>query len=70
MWVFSVVSCRYTIDDLVLSELYIVDLSVSICFESNGPCLLTRDILSGAILPKPLCQWKSANLINGKTSSM
>jgi hypothetical protein len=49
----------YDIEDLKYKRQFVVNLQLSICLESNGPCLMTIPILDNAILPKSVCDWKS-----------
>jgi len=49
----------YDIEDLKYKRQFVVNLQLSICLESNGPCLMTIPILDNAILSKSVCKWKS-----------
>ncbi|KAK3102203.1 hypothetical protein FSP39_009587 [Pinctada imbricata] len=55
----GVIRLEYMITDLVNERLYQVDLSLKVCFESSGPCILTLPILVNTALPKQACRWDS-----------
>jgi hypothetical protein len=59
---------QFLIIPLVSSNLsyvvVLVDMDLSVCFEANGPCMLTSNVLRNARLPKPLCDL-STNLSFG-----
>ena len=52
------------IQDLSMEKQFLVDMDLSVCFEANGPCVLTSNVLRNARLPKPLCDL-STNLSFG-----
>jgi hypothetical protein len=41
--------------DVPENEAMVVDLDVSVCLESDEVCGFTRNLLSGAIFPIPIC---------------
>ncbi|CAG2248496.1 unnamed protein product [Mytilus edulis] len=53
--------CRvnYDIEDLKYKRQFLVNLELSICLESSGPCMITVPVLENAILPKSVCEWEN-----------
>lgn len=47
--------------DLPYQKKYLIDLDVSVCFESGGSCEISVPVLEHATLPKADCDW-SQNL--------
>lgn len=45
------------VEDLV--QTYRVNMNLTVCFESNGPCMIIAPVLTNTILPKPVCNWKT-----------
>ena len=45
------------IKDLTSKNQYVVDLDISVCFESNDTCVILTSVLSNAHLPKTTCDW-------------
>jgi hypothetical protein len=48
-WNDSIVSinfiCRFVIQDLSMEKQFLLDVDINVCFEVNGPCMLTSNIL-------------------------
>lgn len=36
-----------------------IDLTISVCLESNGTCMLVETVLDKTVLPKTVCDWSS-----------
>lgn len=47
--------------DLPYQKKYLINLDVSVCFESGGSCEISVPVLENAALPKADCDW-SQNL--------
>lgn len=47
---------RYAVYDLKSDRKYLVDLSVALCFNASGPCVLDTVILQHVVLPKRICK--------------
>jgi len=45
---------------------YIVNLNISTCLESTGPCLTDTVVLKDAVLPKHTCDWDFEFVDTGK----
>ena len=45
--------------------MFIVSVTVSVCFKSNGPCALELPILDNVKLPIPLCDFSQGFKIPG-----
>ncbi|CAG2251944.1 unnamed protein product [Mytilus edulis] len=59
VYLFGVVRLDYDIEDLKYKRQYVVNLQLSVCFEDKGPCTISIPVLTNAILPKSVCDWKS-----------
>ena len=57
--------CRFVIQDLSMEKQFLLDVDISVCFEANGPCMLTSNILKNARLPKPLCDLSTSLSFGG-----
>ncbi|XP_060567959.1 uncharacterized protein LOC132726631 [Ruditapes philippinarum] len=66
---YGVLCLEYKIQDLVWSGVYIVDMKVSVCFETTGTCYIEAQLMNAAVLPKRLCNWVDANNVNNFTLS-
>ncbi|XP_052083535.1 uncharacterized protein LOC127720826 [Mytilus californianus] len=55
----NVVRVDYVIYDLTNEFKYLVDMNVSICYESSAPCELESMIFHSSVLYKKPCQWKT-----------
>ncbi|CAC5411203.1 unnamed protein product [Mytilus coruscus] len=55
----NVVRVDYVIYDLTNEFKYLVDMNVSICYESSAPCELESMIFHGSVLYKKPCQWRT-----------
>ncbi|XP_052081233.1 uncharacterized protein LOC127719257 [Mytilus californianus] len=62
---FGVTRLEYNLEDLRQQEMFILQLTFSICLESNGPCELVIPILEDMIFPKPVCQSDTAFMSKG-----
>ncbi|KAK3101942.1 hypothetical protein FSP39_007535 [Pinctada imbricata] len=61
LWLQGVYRLDYIIWDLSEENVYIVTMNISACFESSGDCLVQETIISQVNLPKPSCNYKSAD---------
>ncbi|CAC5375019.1 unnamed protein product [Mytilus coruscus] len=59
LYLFGVIRLDYDIDDLRYKRQYVVNIHLSVCFEATGPCAISIPVLTNAILPKSVCDWKS-----------
>ncbi|KAK3101936.1 hypothetical protein FSP39_007496 [Pinctada imbricata] len=50
---------NYLIADLPNNNQFLVSMNISVCYESDGSCLLNETVMSGVALPKPSCNYKS-----------
>ncbi|XP_060596420.1 uncharacterized protein LOC132750448 [Ruditapes philippinarum] len=64
---YGMVCIEYSIKNMLWSEIYIVDLNISICFESSSPCNIQSQIFKSTILPKKICGWVNDNNIQNFT---
>lgn len=48
---------RYTIEDLMGADRYMVDIKVEICLEKDKPCMISKEITKDLYLPKLGCDW-------------
>ncbi|VDI33043.1 Hypothetical predicted protein, partial [Mytilus galloprovincialis] len=55
----NVVRVDYMIYDLTNEFQYLVDMNISICYESSAPCELESMIFHSSVLHKKPCQWKT-----------
>ncbi|VDI38368.1 Hypothetical predicted protein [Mytilus galloprovincialis] len=55
----GIVRIGYKIEDLNIQRKFRVDLNLSICFESNEPCLYEIVLFKDALVPKVLCDWEA-----------
>ncbi|XP_076076025.1 uncharacterized protein LOC143046848 [Mytilus galloprovincialis] len=55
----GVIRISYKIEDLQIQRKFRVDLNLSICFESNEPCLYEIVLFKDALVPKILCNWEA-----------
>ncbi|VDI16062.1 Hypothetical predicted protein [Mytilus galloprovincialis] len=55
----NVVRVDYMIYDLTNEFQYLVDMNISICYESSAPCELESMIFHSSVLYKKPCQWKT-----------
>ena len=56
----------YTIENLQQGRLFVATIDLSVCFESDGPCEDTINILKDVVLPKTECDWNVGFVIDGK----
>ncbi|VDI71962.1 Hypothetical predicted protein [Mytilus galloprovincialis] len=55
----NVVRIDYVIYDLTNNFQYLVDMNISVCYESSGPCELESMIFHDSVLHKKPCQWRT-----------
>ncbi|XP_063447091.1 uncharacterized protein LOC134726610 [Mytilus trossulus] len=55
----GIIRISYKIEDLNIQRKIRVDLNMSICFESNEPCLYEIVLFKDALVPKILCDWEA-----------
>ena len=39
-------------------NIYYIDLSIKVCFNDGGPCIVDATIFSNTKLPKIMCSWQ------------
>ena len=49
--------CRYVIDDLVMINDLVVDMTIKLCYSSGASCQQDIVVLQGFKLPKPQCNF-------------
>ncbi|KAL3873935.1 hypothetical protein ACJMK2_037012, partial [Sinanodonta woodiana] len=59
----GVMKIRFSILDLKTNKQLVLNLDMSICFESHGPCVFTQTIFRDTKIPKPGCDWSGKNEI-------
>ncbi|XP_053398344.1 uncharacterized protein LOC128556707 [Mercenaria mercenaria] len=64
---YGMVCLDFSIKDLFWSRTYIVDLELNICFDSSTPCRIESQIFKSTALPKPICSWEEANIVQNFT---
>ena len=52
---------RYTIHDLQAEKKYMLNMNLSVCFEQDGPCLVSVPVFENTKLPKLGCDWDVAS---------
>ncbi|VDI06314.1 Hypothetical predicted protein [Mytilus galloprovincialis] len=63
---YGVVRFKLTVDDLSEENLYIVNMNISVCFESKGPCAIeSAVILQNSLIPKMQCNFTHGFNIQG-----
>ncbi|CAG2253142.1 unnamed protein product [Mytilus edulis] len=55
----NVIRMDYSIYDLKSDNSYLVDMNVSVCFESSKPCLIDQIVLNKTKLAKKPCKWQT-----------
>ncbi|VDI15760.1 Hypothetical predicted protein [Mytilus galloprovincialis] len=55
----NVIRMDYSIYDLKSDDSYLVDMNVSVCFESSKPCLIDQIVLNKTKLAKKPCKWQT-----------
>ncbi|XP_071145140.1 uncharacterized protein [Mytilus edulis] len=55
----NVIRMDYSIYDLKSDSSYLVDMNVSVCFESSKPCLIDQVVLNKTKLAKKPCKWQT-----------
>ncbi|KAL3873866.1 hypothetical protein ACJMK2_036950, partial [Sinanodonta woodiana] len=66
-WLFGAVRLDYTIINIASEAKFLVNLTLSVCFEANDSCSKTIPIFRNALLPKVACDW-SLDFINPEFS--
>lgn len=51
--------------DLTAAKQYMLNMNMSVCFEKEGPCIVSVPVFENTKLPKLGCDWSKTNL--GKT---
>ncbi|XP_052067239.1 uncharacterized protein LOC127706622 [Mytilus californianus] len=49
----------FIIEEFKISRMYMVNLNLSVCFETHYPCVIHVTVLRNTQLPKRICNWKS-----------
>lgn len=62
---FLIFFIRYSIDDLADERKFLVNMNISVCFESDAPCLYDIVLFQDSLLPKIMCDWESGFSIPG-----
>ncbi|XP_052090897.1 uncharacterized protein LOC127727822 [Mytilus californianus] len=55
----NIIRIEFVIQDLSMEKQFLINMDLSVCFETKGPCVLTSNILRNARLPKPVCDLSS-----------
>ncbi|CAG2244639.1 unnamed protein product [Mytilus edulis] len=61
----GVIRIGYSIDDLPEQRKFLVNMNISVCFESDDPCLYDFVLFKDSLIPKILCDWESGFSIPG-----
>lgn len=57
---------RLVIDDLNYDKLYMLNMNISVCFESRGPCVINSAVIfKNSLLPKTLCDFSMRSTRKG-----
>jgi hypothetical protein len=56
---------RFSVHDLTAAKQYMLNMNMSVCFEKEGPCIVSVPVFENTKLPKLGCDWSKTNL--GKT---
>ncbi|KAJ8320500.1 LOW QUALITY PROTEIN: hypothetical protein KUTeg_002087 [Tegillarca granosa] len=62
LWLMGVVRLQYNIYDLASENTYLINMAVTMCWESYKSCDFTTSILKNVRLPKPECNWKTQHV--------
>ena len=57
----------YAIYDLKSDHQYMIEMNISICFESSEPCMFVQPIFSNTKLTKKPCQWQTGFINQSKS---
>jgi len=57
---------RFKIDDLVVEKKYLLNVKLSICFETSGDCQYVFNVFEDSKVPKLGCNWGDNFPIKGK----
>ena len=60
----------YGIFDLQSKDMYAVDLEVSVCLDTDLPCVMTELVLNHVELPKKICNWSKGNVNPGNMAKL
>ena len=52
--------------DLYWEEVYVVDMTLEVCLETDSACQTSVTVLKDTILPKVLCSWSILHKDKGK----
>ena len=72
MSIFCIIICcvcffyRFTIADLEIEGQYLIDMTLNVCLEVEGPCYVSVKVFNKYRLPKPQCDWNSDFFLKGK----
>ncbi|XP_063420822.1 uncharacterized protein LOC134706043 [Mytilus trossulus] len=61
----NVIQIDYSIDDMKSQDVFLINLDMSVCFESQSSCEFTISIFKNVFLPKPLCNWQDSSFSAG-----
>lgn len=61
---------RFTVWDLAAKSQYLVNLSLSVCFETSGACLTDVQIFSRRRLPKAVCDYNASPAIPSRCKKL
>ena len=61
---------RYSIDDLKTNKMFLLNLAVNLCLDSNQPCVYTLKLLENIMLPKPFCNLETKIKLDSKLISV
>ncbi|XP_052067242.1 uncharacterized protein LOC127706625 [Mytilus californianus] len=63
----NVVGLKYNIEDLKGEHMFLLNMDLSVCFETEGSCVLKLPLFREALLPKPVCDLDQGFPKLGKT---
>ncbi|VDI33335.1 Hypothetical predicted protein, partial [Mytilus galloprovincialis] len=61
----NMVRLEFRLEEITVEKIYLFDVKISVCFETNGDCRYTFNILDSVRIPKLLCSWSDDFVIPG-----
>lgn len=57
---------RYKIEELTAEKMFLFNMKIDICFETDGDCRYSFIVLKNIKLPRQPCNWSGGHIIPGK----
>lgn len=64
--IFTVLQYSYSLLDLESENVFVVNMNLSVCYESAGPCEISIPVFDQHKLNKPACNWTRGFAVNGR----